>query len=310
MTLRTALELGRVSNLPTVWSNVIAGIVLAGVEPRLATVLLLCVAGSLFYTGGMFLNDYFDRDSDAATRPERPIPSGAAGAVTVRSAGFALLAAAAAVAALAARPYANVRPTLFAAGALAALIVLYDFSHKKNPTGPVVMGLCRVMLYVTASCAVVGAINPTVATGAALLFFYLIGLTYAAKMEDAPRPMASWPLVCLGVAPLWFAAAASGALGSIPAATAPAPTAPPPDFGYIVPVWGLVACFAAVTVMTTRRLLSQGKPSVGASIAVFVAAIALLDACSIALTGRPGLAMATAALCPLTLALQRFVRGT
>ena len=34
------------------------------------------VALSLFYVGGMFLNDAFDREFDARSRPDRPIPSG------------------------------------------------------------------------------------------------------------------------------------------------------------------------------------------------------------------------------------------
>ena len=36
----------------------------------------MLLAFSLFYTGGMFLNDAFDAEFDAAQRPERPIPSG------------------------------------------------------------------------------------------------------------------------------------------------------------------------------------------------------------------------------------------
>ena len=31
--IKTALQLGRVSNLPTVWSNVLAGVALAGASP-------------------------------------------------------------------------------------------------------------------------------------------------------------------------------------------------------------------------------------------------------------------------------------
>ena len=34
----------------------------------------------MFYIGGMYLNDAFDRDIDARERPERPIPSGHVGA--------------------------------------------------------------------------------------------------------------------------------------------------------------------------------------------------------------------------------------
>jgi len=42
---------------------------------------------------------------------------------------------------------------LFGGLALAACIVLYDVSHKRNPLAPVVMGLCRVSVYVVAALA-------------------------------------------------------------------------------------------------------------------------------------------------------------
>src|SRR3954467_6738794 len=57
----TLLKLGRVSNLPTVWSNVLAGTALAlGVIQDWRTCMVV-LAMSLLYVGGMYLNDYFDR---------------------------------------------------------------------------------------------------------------------------------------------------------------------------------------------------------------------------------------------------------
>jgi len=87
--LQTALTLGRVSNLPTVWTNTLAGALLAGARDLGAEFALVVLAFSLFYTGGMFLNDAFDAPWDARERPERPIPSGAAGAREVFLWGFA-----------------------------------------------------------------------------------------------------------------------------------------------------------------------------------------------------------------------------
>src|ERR1700685_242187 len=72
----TLLRLGRVSNLPTVWTNVLVGAVLSGGDWRGWQLGLMLVAMSLFYVGGMYLNDYFDRAIDARERPEPPIPSG------------------------------------------------------------------------------------------------------------------------------------------------------------------------------------------------------------------------------------------
>ena len=91
------LRLGRVSNLPTVWTNALAGMVLAGAPLSLPTFLLVALAFSLFYEGGMYLNDAFDRKIDAVQRPERPIPSGAVTAGTVYAIGYGLLLAGLAV---------------------------------------------------------------------------------------------------------------------------------------------------------------------------------------------------------------------
>ncbi|MBD5656399.1 MAG: UbiA family prenyltransferase, partial [Candidatus Eremiobacteraeota bacterium] len=76
LTWRVALRLGRVSNLPTVWSNVLAGVVLAGRPASGAGIVALALGCALLYVGGMLLNDAFDHPLDARERPERPIPAG------------------------------------------------------------------------------------------------------------------------------------------------------------------------------------------------------------------------------------------
>src|SRR6202030_3348539 len=89
----TLLRLGRVSNLPTVWTNVLAGAVLSGGDWRNWRLGLMLVAMSSFYVGGMYLNDYFDRAIDGRERPERPIPSGHISAHAVAAIGFCLVGA-------------------------------------------------------------------------------------------------------------------------------------------------------------------------------------------------------------------------
>ena len=73
---RPYLELARVSNTPTVISNVLAGVVLATTLKLDWIVVALCVAMALFYTAGMYLNDILDLKIDTEQRPDRPIPSG------------------------------------------------------------------------------------------------------------------------------------------------------------------------------------------------------------------------------------------
>ena len=85
LSFATLLKLGRVSNLPTVWTNVLAGTVLAGGDWRSGRIGFVLIAMSLFYIGGMYLNDYFDRAVDARERPTRPIPAGDISAAAVKS---------------------------------------------------------------------------------------------------------------------------------------------------------------------------------------------------------------------------------
>jgi 4-hydroxybenzoate polyprenyltransferase len=177
--LRTALRLGRVSNLPTVWTNVMAGLALNGGALDVRLILPLGLAASLFYVAGMYLNDAFDWRWDAQHRPERPIPAGEVTARTVYLAGFAMMAAALAV--LAAGPG---RPAPFFAGlGLGACILIYDASHKKNPLAPLVMGLCRVGVYLLAALAVAPRIASPVYIGAGIQLGYLVGLTLVARHE-------------------------------------------------------------------------------------------------------------------------------
>lgn len=178
--LNTAMRLGRISNVPTVFTNVAAGLALAGASPLTSLSFLLGLAVAAFYVGGMYLNDGFDARWDAVHRPERPIPAGHVRQGTVLAAGAGLLALGVALVALAARG----RPTLIAALVLVALIVLYDVSHKQNPLAPVVMALCRIAVYFLAAAAVTGFPPPrAVFIGAAALGLYLVFLSTLARKE-------------------------------------------------------------------------------------------------------------------------------
>src|SRR6186713_2936577 len=88
--LRTFLVLARASNLPTVWSNCLAGWLLGG-GGDLIKFLWLCIGATFLYTGGMFLNDAFDADFDRQHRRQRPIPSGAITEREVWSSGLIFL---------------------------------------------------------------------------------------------------------------------------------------------------------------------------------------------------------------------------
>lgn len=284
---RSYLRLGRVSNLPTVWTNVLAGAALAGAAPPAALALLLMAAISLFYTGGMFLNDAFDREVDARERPERPIPSGHVGAGEVFVAGFAMLGLGWMLVALATAGTGGGWGASISAAALIGAIVLYDVWHKGNPLGPLMMGLCRALVYVTAALAVSSGIPGPVLAGAGALLAYLIGLTYVAKQESLGRVRNLWPLLFLA-APLVYAA---------PAAVR--------GFSGAVLYLGLLFWIGLALARLRRP-----APDVPGAVVRLIAGVALVDALLVAYAGFTVGAWLAALGLPLTLLLQRYVRGT
>src|SRR4051812_22526734 len=132
--LETLLRLGRVSNLPTVWTNVIAATALAGGDPLSPRAALAVLAMTLFYLGGMYLNDGFDRGIDARERPTRPIPAGAIAASTVFAIGFGLLGAGLVLIGLCGSP------ALVAGGLVCGVVVFFHLPHKSNTPCPPPVG--------------------------------------------------------------------------------------------------------------------------------------------------------------------------
>lgn len=173
------LRLGRVSNLPTVWTDVVAAAALAtvGVErPGALPLIALGTIVSAFYVGGMFLNDAWDAGIDAVERPERPIPSGLVTRDHVFRVGGGLL-----VVAIVALAAGFGLEAALGGGALAAAIVLYDIHHKRNPLAPLVMAACRALIHAVVALALVGRVGVLVVAGAGALFAYVAILTVAAR---------------------------------------------------------------------------------------------------------------------------------
>lgn len=207
MNLKTALELGRVSNLPTVWTNTLAGAALASAPMAGTSLVLAAGAFSLFYVGGMYLNDAFDRDFDRQQQTFRPIPSGRVTARTVFVIGFVLLALGLFGVISLAHVSQHLLPATLAGLALASMVVFYDVHHKGNPLSPLVMGLCRVLVYITAGLALGGTLTSALMIGCVVLLAYLIGLTFVAKRGASGRVVGGLIAgICLVDAlALWFA---------------------------------------------------------------------------------------------------------
>lgn len=284
MKLSVALRLGRVSNLPTVSTNVLAALAISGATPAPWVIAAICVAISVLYIAGMFLNDAFDRVIDAFERPDRPIPSGQVSAAEVFGAGFALLAfGILGIAAVAFTTGAGWLPVLSVIG-LVVLIVYYDMRHKSNPFAPVVMGLCRVGAYTTAALAGGGSLDESVVIGCGLVLAYLIGLSYIARHENTSRLTQLWPLAFMIVP---FAVLHPGGGGP----------------------W-MFAIYLMFAGWTARCLWLVRQRNVRIAVGGLIAGIALLDALFVIRAGQEILAGVACVGFLLTTILQRRVPGT
>ena len=281
--LSTLLRLGRISNIPTVWTNVLAGSVIAGGDRDPGRIAVIMLAMTAFYVGGMYLNDFFDREIDARDRPGRPIHAGEIRAGTVSSIGFGLLATGIAL---------MIPFGLAATGLgvlLAAVILLYDVWHKGNVLSPIVMGTCRALVYIGTCAALAGSTSTAMTIGAVALASHVAGITYAARQESLDRVGNLWPLALLAV-PL---------LAALPA---------------VADGWVVITAFLllAADAIAIRLLATRPVPgSVPLAVSGLIAAICLVDTLAIALNGGGVLLIAMCmAGYPLTRLFQKSIPGT
>ena len=191
-TWRTLLVLGRVSNLPTVWSNALCGWLLGG-GGSVARLVVFSLASSAMYIGGMYLNDAFDTDFDRQHRRERPIPSGAIREALVWQVGGALLLAGSA--AMACMGWSTALLGVLLLGS----IILYDAVHKAVAFSPVIMASCRVFLLLAASSTGAQGVTGIVLWAALVLAGWIMGLSYVARRESLKGTMDAWPLAALAL---------------------------------------------------------------------------------------------------------------
>jgi 4-hydroxybenzoate polyprenyltransferase len=175
-----------------------------------------------------------------------------------------------------------------AAAGLALMIVLYDGWHKNNPLSPLLMAICRVLVYVTAASAVAAVFPDRLIGACAAAVAYLIGLTYAAKQETLHRVENLWPLLFLAVPFLYGLPVAAGSV-----------------VGLIV--YGL---FAGVVGLAVWFLARPAGANIPRAITLLIAGISLLDGVFMAGQGQSVLAGAAVLAFALTLVLQRYIAGT
>ncbi len=276
------LALARISNSPTVLTDVLAGAALAGVLLPDDTIALLAIAMILFYTAGMLLNDLCDYAVDRRERPERPLPSG----LVSRSEAAAVVAGLFGTGGVMLW-YIGVAPFLSGLS-LIAVIVVYDLWHKTNPLSPLFMAAARVLVYVTVFLAFSSRPSVALLVSGGLLVLYVVGLTYIAKTENRPSATKYWPVVTLFLPAAYFAL-------QMPSVSL-----------LVLPV--LFAGWVVYSISFVYR--SKKSRDVGGAIARLIAGIALYDALVLAAAGSLfGVVLALVAF-GATLFFQRYIKGT
>ncbi|NUT87669.1 UbiA family prenyltransferase [Pseudomonas corrugata] len=201
LNIKTWMTLGRVSNLPTVWTNTLAAALLASsagalTPPSSLVWLLLLAALSLLYLAGMLLNDLLDADWDQQHHNPRPITLGLVSRQQVRLATALLLMLAAAALLGLSRLIDQPHWMLGSAILLVGCILGYNVLHKKYAHSVWLMGACRSALYLTAAASL--AIPPgPIWLCAMLLGVYISGLTYLARQEHRNQLLSRLPLLLM-----------------------------------------------------------------------------------------------------------------
>lgn len=275
------LSLARISNSPTVASNVLAGAALGGVLVPNGAVLLLIIAMVLFYTAGMYLNDLFDYQIDLRERSDRPLPAGRVSRRTATAVVLLLFAVGSGLLWL-------VSSAAFLAGlVLVGLIVLYDAWHKTNPLSPVLMATTRMMVYVVAFLAFAPQPTGMFGTWTLLLGLYIVGLTYIAKLESRPGLTRYWPAILLFLPVLYLVVQSFG-----------------------VSTLVLMLLFTGWVAYCLRFLYRKEGRSIGGAVGRLIAGVSLVDALVLGSLGSAVGAGSALAAFGLTLFFQRYIRGT
>ncbi|MBI4844428.1 MAG: UbiA family prenyltransferase [Nitrospirae bacterium] len=220
--IKPYLELCRISNLPTVWTNVLAAIVLSGSAFSWSDYIIIALSMSFFYSGGMCLNDIMDAETDRLSKPFRPIPSGRITSGNAYALTIALFAAA--IALLLFVPFIT---SIYPALLLLLLIIIYDKFHKAHPISVIVMAACRFMIFVISAIAVAGTAGHLAVAGGLIQIVYVLAISLTARHENKRAAQTSYSVIplmiacismidgvamALFVSPVWLAAGVGGAI--------------------------------------------------------------------------------------------------
>jgi 4-hydroxybenzoate polyprenyltransferase len=191
------LALARISNAPTVVTNVLAGAALVGHRQPEGRTAAAALAVLLLYVAGMYLNDLLDVDVDSRERPGRPLPSGAVSARSVALCATALIAAALGILAT----FGTV--PLLGGIVLTGAILAYDAVHVRLSGSPLIVAACRALAYGVAGLAVSGSADLRLVVVALAAAAYVAGLSYLARNEMSLSAASLWPVPLLAWQSAW-----------------------------------------------------------------------------------------------------------
>lgn len=197
--LQALAATARIANIPSVVGNICLGMALAAVMGDASdhgfawwVAAALGVSGVCLYLAGNFLNDWADREWDAAHRPERALPRG-----LFSPAIYLFVAITCGVSGLSIAAIVNTR-CVIVASMIVLCIVLYTWIHKRSAWSVVPMGLCRALLPVLGFSGyfrVADMLGTSSGNGIAVLsacatglFCYIAGLSLHARYESMARP--------------------------------------------------------------------------------------------------------------------------
>lgn len=305
------LSLARISNLSTVWTNLLVGSVLGWIiralndikspQPSFTQTLVeawpLLPGVSLLYIAGMILNDLCDVKIDRDERPERPLPSGRIRTRTAMTVTVILIVIGAGLIAWGG--------WLAAVLGLALLgsIIGYDLIHKRTVWAVLLMGLCRMWVYLLPVVWVAGpdTFSPTLVIAWPVVLamgLYTVLITVIARGEASQRPwqkrgshLLSWAMLVIpiglsGLYLIWI----------------------------VSPVYPILVGVLLIVVMAwlVRAIaLLRGKPAkIGPAVETYLAGFCLVDALLLAIFELPYAAGLAIVLFFLTLLGHRFIKGT
>jgi len=283
--------LTRISNLPTCWTNVLTGCAIGSVaasEPvAILPVIILAIIISMFYMGGMALNDLIDVRIDRKQRPDRPIASGR---ISPRAALIFIVAlfATATILLLIYFPH-----CIYLALLLVAMIVLYDITHKRHSYSVIFMALCRALIYVISAYAIFGASTRVfwtdTTTASSILALYIAFVTIIARSENKQQiGKRRW----LSIAIMLLAPAAFAL--SLPTTIYPC----------------IIAVLLLIILSRAAMFVFSEPPKIKQAVMTWLACICLLDCLFLAVLANP-IPAAVAGLCfAMTTLSHRKIGGT